>query len=389
MFFFITSAGTAAFAATYLQDKGFRTAQVGIILAVTNILSCVIQPLLGDFADRFHSFVLPKMIAALLLCSLGCFAFIQIFHPVAGLFGLLYVIGGVAVSVTVPLSNSLCAYYTKKGFPINFGIGASVGSLSYSFASLGIGYVIAQLGADWMIWIAMCSLILQIVLTSGYPQINPERTGKQDADAGEPEQSVSILMFCRKYIFFSITILGVMLIAMCHAMTENYLINIFTRMGGDSSNVGTALFIACISAAPVLLFIEGIQTRTGFSILMRLSGVFYICKTFLMLQAQTVLSVYLIELLQFCTYGFMYPLLYYFTKERIMEADMVKGQAVAMALYTMGLAFGNYVGGRLIDSFGVDGMLFAALLSTAVGTVVINIAIGKMDSCIIKEKAKN
>lgn len=173
-----------------------------------------------------------------------------------------------------------------------------------------------------------------------------------------------------------------MLIAMCHAMTENYLINIFTRMGGDSSNVGTALFIACISAAPVLLFIEGIQTRTGFSILMRLSGVFYSCKTFFMLQAQTVLSVYLIGLLQFCTYGFMYPLLYYFTRERIMEADMVKGQAVAMALYTMGLALGNYVGGRLIDSFGVNGMLFAALLSVAVGTVVINITIGKTDSCI-------
>lgn len=202
IFFFTVSAGTAGFATTYLQAKGFRTAQVGTILAVTNILSCVIQPLLGDFVDRFHSFVLPKMIAALLLCCLGCFAFIQIFHPAAVLFGFLYVAGGLAISLTVPLSNSLCAYYSKKNFPINFGIGAGVGSLSYSFASLGIGYVIARLGADWMIWIVLCSLILQIVLVAGYPQINSERTGKRDADTGEPEQSVSILMFWRKYIFF-------------------------------------------------------------------------------------------------------------------------------------------------------------------------------------------
>lgn len=56
--------------------------QVGTILAVTNILSCVIQ---------------------------------KIFHPVVGLFGLLYVIGGLAVSVTVPLSNSLlCILYQKE-----------------------------------------------------------------------------------------------------------------------------------------------------------------------------------------------------------------------------------------------------------------------------------
>ena len=230
------------------------------------------------------------------------------------------------------------------------GIGAGVGSLSYSFASLAIGYVIAGMGADWMVWIVLCTLILQIVLVAGYPQIDLHRTGEQGTDDGGPEQSVSILMFWRKYRFFSITILGVTLIAMCHAMTENYLINIFTRMGGDSAN------------------------------LMRLSGVFYICKTVLMLQAHTILRVYLIELLQFCTYGFTYPLLYYFTKERIMETDMVKGQAVAMAFYTMGLALGNYVGGRLIDSFGVNGMLCAALLSVMAGTVVINITIGKTDS---------
>lgn len=129
-----------------------------------------------------------------------------------------------------------------------------------------------------------------------------------------------------------------------------------------------------------MLFIEGIQDRTGFSRLMRLPGVFYICKTVLMLHAQTVLGAYLIELLQFCTYGFIYPLLYYFTKECIMETDMVKEQAVAMALYTMGLALGNYVGGILIDSFGVNGMLLAALLSVTAGTVVINITIGKTDN---------
>ena len=379
MLFFTINAGTAAFAATYLLDKGFQTAQVGTILAATNILSCVIQPILGDVADRFRSFVLPKMIAALLLCSLCCFAFIQLFHPATGLFGFLYMIGGLTISVTVPLSNSLCAYYTKRKLPINFGIGAGVGSLSYSFASLGIGYVIARLGADWMIWIVLCSLLLLIVLVVGYPQINEDSTKGQASDGKKTKQSVSILMFWKKYRFFSITILGVMLIAMCHAMSENYLINIFSRIGGDSSNVGTALFIACISAAPVLLFIERIQARTGFSILMRLSGVFYICKAFLMIQAATVFHVYLIELLQFCTYGFIYPLLYYYTKERIMETDMVKGQAVAMALYTMGLAFGNYAGGILIDSFGVNQMLFAALLSAAAGTIVINKMIGKTD----------
>lgn len=57
MFFFITSAGIFAFAVTYLLDKGFQTSQVGIILAATNLISCVIQPVLGDFADRIQGWV--------------------------------------------------------------------------------------------------------------------------------------------------------------------------------------------------------------------------------------------------------------------------------------------------------------------------------------------
>lgn len=380
MFFYITSAGIFAFAAAYLLDKGFQASQVGMILAASNIISCVVQPVLGDFADRFHAFVLPKMIAALLLCSLGCFTYIQIFHPATGIFGLLYGIGGLTVSVTVSLNNSLCAYYSKRNLPINFGIGTGVGSLSYSFASLGIGYVIARMGADWMIWIVLVSLTFQIVLVTGYPQAAQDGEKEQTVDDRPQEQNVSLLTFWQKYKYFTITCLGVMLLASCHAMAENYLIHVFARMGGDSSNVGTALFIACISAAPVLLFIEKIQNKTGFSILMRLSGLFYCCKAFLMIEAATVLSVYLIELLQFCTYGFSCPLLYYFTKERVADTDMVKGQAAAMSFYTLGAAFGNYVGGILIDVYGVGQMLFTALLLSAAGTVIINLTVGKKDN---------
>lgn len=84
--------------------------------------------------------------------------------------------------------------------------------------------------------------------------------------------------------------------------------------------------------------------------------------------------------LQFCTYGFIYPLLYYFAKERMMDADMAKRQAVSMSFYTLGTAFGSYAGGILIDAFGVEKMLFTALLSALAGTVIINMTVGKTDN---------
>lgn len=43
------------------------------------------------------------------------------------------------------------------------------------------------------------------------------------------------------------------------------------------------------------------------------------------------------------------------------------------------------LGGRLINSFGANGMFFAALLLVVAGTVVINISIGKTDNSITKK----
>lgn len=374
--FYIMNAGIFAFAATYLQEKGFLTSQVGVVLAASSILSCVVQPILGDMADRLKSFALPKMIAALSLCSLACFLCIQLLNPRTEVFGFLYMIGGLAVSATASLNNSICAYYSKRNYPINFGLGLGVGCLAYSVASLGLGFILARFGVDRMIWIVAVSLIFQMLIVLGYPKINTGYESLTEADR-EHEQGVSLVKFWKKYKIFSFSIVGVVMIAMCHAMTENYLINIFNRMGGSSANVGTALFIACIAAAPLLFTIEKVQSKIDYKIMMRLSGICYMLKTFIIIQATTVSGVYIAELLQFCTYGFIYPCLYYYVKDRILDADMAKGQAAAMASYILGTAFGSYVGGSLIGTFGMEQMLVAALMFAGAGAVVINLTVGK------------
>lgn len=374
IFFFAATAGTGAFAATYLQSKGFRAAQIGTVLAATNIISCFLQPLLGDLADRLRGFVFPKIIGVMVFGSEICYLIIQLLHPEVLMTGILYVTGGLLVSAIVSISNALCAYYAKRNYNINFGVGAGMGSLSYSFASLGFGYVIAWFGADWMIWLALIFQAVLFFLVLGYPKVEEKELSQGTAEEKTRER-VSLAAFWKKYSRFSLTIVGVLLIAMCHSMAENYLINLFQRMGGGSMNVGTALFIACISATPFLLFFDKVQKKVGVSVLMRLSGVLYALKALLLVLAPTIQTVYLIELLQFCTYGFIYPSLYYFTKERIDDADMAKGQAVAMSLHTLGLALGSFAGGRLIDSFGVDRMLLTATGFAAVGAAVINLTI--------------
>ena len=42
--YFFAMSGVSAFAVTYLMGRGFDTALIGVMLATSNILSCVLQP---------------------------------------------------------------------------------------------------------------------------------------------------------------------------------------------------------------------------------------------------------------------------------------------------------------------------------------------------------
>jgi len=374
--YFFAIAGIGAFSVTYLMDKGFAAAQIGMMLASTNILSCALQPVIGSYVDRRSMGLLPRIILGFLCAALICFSFIELLSFPLAVKGLLFIIGSLCFSITVPLSNSLCAYYSQSGCRIDYGMGSGVGSLCFSFASLIIGYIIAGLGTRFMMAFCLLFIILEIVLVTRYPRIEEGASGSHRTIA---PSSLSLPAFCLRYRRFLLTLLGVMCLAACHAMAENYLINIFERIGGGSEHVGIALFLACTTAAPFLLFFERIQKKTGVVMLLRFAGLFYVLKASLLLFAPSIVSVYLIELLQTCTYGFLYPPLYYLVRERVASADTAKGQTIASALYTLGTALGNSLGGTVIDVFSLGAMLALAAGIAAAGTLLINFTIAKAD----------
>ena len=373
--YFFAIAGIGAFAVTYLMDKGFAAAQIGFMLAATNILSCALQPIIGSYVDKRSMALLSGIILRFLLLALCSFAAIELLPLPLIAVALLFVLGSLTFSITVPLSSSLCAYYSQNGCHIDYGMGSGIGSLSFSFASLIIGYLIAAKGSSFMMLFCLMFIVIEIFMVLRYPRISEDHAAARTQTASLP-----LAAFCRRYRRFLLTLLGVMCLSACHAMAENYLIQIFTRLGGGSEHVGIALFLACTTAAPLLLFFERIQKKTGVVILLRLSGLFYICKAVLLILAPTIGSVYLIELLQTCTYGFLYPCLYYLVGERIHSADTAKGQTIASSLYTLGTAFGNSAGGTVLDLFGLNAMLSLAAILAFSGMLLINITIAKSDA---------
>ena len=375
--YWAAAAGVVSFATAFLLEKGFAASHIGILLASGNLLSCAAQPVLAGWADRIGGNIVKWFIAGLTAVSILCFGSIQLLPLSGAVYGLIYLLGVFAFDAMNPLLNAVSVSYNRIGYKINYGVGRGIGSFAYAVSALVIGKVMAGLGADWMIWIAIALLAANVAATLGYPSLTAG-TSEREVQT----QCCSVPVFFRRYKWYCVSLLGVMLLAMFHAMTENYMIEVVSPLGGDSGTVGIALFVATAIEMVVIVNFDWLRTKISDTWLLKLAGLSFLLKAVLFLLAKNVIVIYGIQLLQATSYSFLSPTQLYYADSRVHPADMVKGQAFITAAYTLGCAIGNFTGGQLLDTFDVRALLWAGVAMAAAGTAVFFVTVDKKDKVL-------
>ena len=372
--YWAAAAGVVSFATAFLLEQGFAASHIGILLAAGNLLSCAAQPVLASIADRIGGNIVKWFIAGLTALSMACFGVIQLLPLPAGLYGLVYLLGVFTFDAMNPLLNAVSVSYNRIGYRINYGVGRGIGSFAYAVSALVIGKVMAAYGAAWMIWISIGLLVANVATTLGYPSLTESGVQRQ-----AHSDCCSVPVFFRRYKWYCVSLLGVMLLAMFHAMTENYLIEVVSPLGGDSGTVGIALFVATAIEMVVIVNFDWLRTKISDSWLLKLAGLSFLLKSVLFLMARNVMAIYGIQLLQATSYSFLSPTQLYYADAKVSPADMVKGQAFITAAYTLGCAIGNFTGGQLLDAFNVRVLLYAGVAMAVAGTAIFFLTVDKKD----------
>ena len=372
--YWAAAAGVVSFATAFLLEQGFAASHIGILLAAGNLLSCAAQPVLASIADRIGGNIVKWFIAGLTALSMACFGVIQLLPLPAGLYGLVYLLGVFTFDAMNPLLNAISVSYNRIGYRINYGVGRGIGSFAYAVSALVIGKVMAAYGAAWMIWISIGLLVANVATTLGYPSLTESGVQRQ-----AHSDCCSVPVFFRRYKWYCVSLLGVMLLAMFHAMTENYLIEVVSPLGGDSGTVGVALFVATAIEMVVIVNFDWLRTKISDSWLLKFAGLSFLLKSVLFLMARNVMAIYGIQLLQATSYSFLSPTQLYYADAKVSPADMVKGQAFITAAYTLGCAIGNFTGGQLLSAFNVRILLWAGVAMAAAGTAVFFLTVDKKD----------
>lgn len=359
-----------ACAAVFLLGNGFSNTEVGTLLAIANILSAIIQPVIAGVIDKQGAltnrrFILFSVVTILLGSVILLFSTDNkiVIFPV---FALIYMIQ----FAYQPVMTALCFEYQKAGCPIVYGLARGLGSASFAVTSAFIGGLIEDRGIKILLYINIAVMILSAILIFTFRKPKQLPVDRSDAKKPESTRSSSFGTFIKTYPAFSLFLVGVVCFFFAHNMINDFMIQIIRNLGGAEKELGYANFLQAILELPVMAFIGLILKKFTSKALLLFSGVAFLIKIVILIFATNMGHMYLSQSCQLFAYAVFIPAAAYYVSKTMADNDQVKGQAFVTSAITVGGVFSNLISGVILDHLGIRPMLITGTAVCAIGVLI-------------------
>lgn len=366
--FWASYAAIFAYASVYLLAHDFTNSQIGYLIAGAGVISAVLQPMFGGFADKAAKCILHKLIVALslimilaagLLLGLG-----RGFWVIALLYGVLMIF----LQVITPLNNSLGMFYKNKGVPVNFGIARGIGSISYAGLSALLGVLTEKVSVDTVMYSVVIIYVLLIVLILTF---HFKGTDEGNVVKGEAVKQKSMADFAKENKGFMAVLIGEVFLFVSHNAIGNYLYQIVVYRGYTSTEMGYATSIMAAVELPTLFLLSLIIKKIKSGALIKISGIFMFVKAFCLIFAATAPTIYATMCFQMLGYGLYAGASVYYVNHTVDEANQVRGQSLVTMVMTVGSVIGSLVAGILLDKTSVPVLLWFSGIVAFIGAVIV------------------
>ena len=376
--YFVAFCTIHAYAAVFLLDKGFNNTQVGLALALSNILSVIGQPLVAGIIDKgkFLTNRLTVMFSSLFLL-LGSIFLIFVNTekvPIFVVFVLMYTIQ----FVYMPMMIAMNFEYAKAGCNINFGLARGLGSAGFAVTSFFLGKAVENFGTNVILYVTIVAMAIMVLHVFFFKKPKTEETSEVSEIIKEKKGSGGFISFIKKYPFFIVFLIGTACCFFAHNMINDFMIQIIRSLGGNETQLGYATFLQAILELPVMALIGYVLKKISERHMLVFSAVSFFIKTAILIFATSMIGMYVSQSFQMFAYAVFIPVAAYFADNVMMENDKVKGQAFINSAITLGGVFSNLICGKLLDAFGVKTMILTGVAVCLVGVVIVVIAIYPM-----------
>lgn len=386
-----------SFASAFLLARGYSNAEIGIILAVGNILAVFLQPLIADLADRSKrlSLVGVTQMSSVLLMILTLMLFV-LKQKSAALWAV-YMLIMAWMTTLQPLFNSLAFKLEETGVHINFGACRSVGSLAYAVLCAFLGTLVEAKGVGVLpvsgeivllmllasLWVTKTQFDRMIGEKSVSTEVPLDGQCEQllSADA-EFEEEINLALFVKRNKLFVILNLAVIGVFFSNSILNSFMLQIVEGVGGTSEDMGRIFSVMAFLEIPALFFFDKIKERFSCQLILKFAAICFTLKVLLIYLAESVTMIYVAHLLQTFSFGLFLPAMVSFIGEVMAKGEAVKGQALYTVMVTVSSMLASVLGGIMLDASGPGFMLLVSTLATGLGALVLVLIVDR-----IKKKA--
>lgn len=371
-----------SYASVYLLSKGFKSSQIGMIIAAAGLISAVLQPIVADIADRAKLISLRQIIASfsVVMMILAGVLLVPKLHMIV----IAFVYAGLVavLQIITPLVNAVGMEWINKGVPVNFGVARGTGSLLFAAISYIAGVAVSKFSTDVIPVLVVLFYILLFVAILTFHfygvEVNENKSFEQISAVEVQEDSTSgIIRFFRRYQKFGVLLIGITICFASHNILNNFMFQIVANQGGSSAQMGTAMAIAAAIELPTMVLFSYVILKIKSSSLLVVSGIFFTIKSLLTFLAGSMIGIYAAQFSQALGFALFVPASVYYVNHLMSEKDKVKGQAYMTVTNTVGSIAGSLLGGILIDYAGVSNMLLASTIIAFIGAIIIFFGVEK------------
>lgn len=377
-FYWSVFCSSLSFASVFLLSKRFSNSQIGIVLAIANIIAVLLQPAVAAFADTTKK-ILMKDIIVILVGAAGALAAVRFFlSEYFIILAVLFILELTILFTLQPLVNSLGMQLINKGIGLNFGLARGMGSMAYAVFSILLGVLVEHYGTNSLpvVSVGLYTALGISIYTFTKKRSVPATGGTIRSESGEMGKEAEHAVTDKLFSFLAhnkrfTALMAAVSLAFCsHSMINNYLIQITENVGGTAKDMGIATGIAAAIELPAMILFSFLIKKIRCSSILKFSLFSFAIKTAITMLATSVWMLYAAQIVQFISYALFIPASIYYVNETVNKDDLAKGQAFVTSAITLGGVTASLFGGLLLDGSGVKGMLFVGLIAATLGFVI-------------------
>ncbi len=372
--FWMSYCASNGFAAVFLQGIGYTNAELGLIMAVGNIVGAFLGPELSSLVDRKENMTPARLLPPAFFLQ-AAVLLVLLFFPVRG------AVSAIGFGTYIALSNVINSLNMKmysdalySGMTVDYGISRGMGSLAFVAASLFLGNTTESLGVRMIPIAGLAVTVLQFL---SFLSMKKASAGRRAEAVQEFKEGRSMKDFIAADPKFFILLIGTALLFFTHNTINNFLINIVRFDGGDTSTLGVLhAFIAAVEI-PVMVFYSRIFRKTDSRKILRVAFIFFTLKAAAIAASRTVPQLFASYAMQAPSFALYASAIVPYVTENTAKEDSAKAQSLAYTMTTCGGIAASLIGGRLYDMLPVPVTVWIACGVSVLGVAACYIGLSK------------